>query len=346
MRRLIPFALLCLLASMLAAPARAQSAAASPPNPQAANLAGAETCVGCHAEIGAQFQRNVHARLAEFETRGRVRHRGAGCEACHGAGSRHAESGDKELIFSFKKEEARESNENCLACHAENAGHEWASSDHALTGMSCTDCHRIHQSRRPFATTEKPVGAMLAMHADAPPPRYSLVKPEPQLCLECHRDKTAQMLFTSHHPVREGKMQCSSCHQVHGSPERQLRTDERVNDLCLKCHTAKQGPFVFEHPPVVENCLTCHEPHGTVANNLLRQNEPFLCLQCHEAHFHVGRSGVTGTVTLPSGGSTNPFGEKGWRTAFGTKCSECHSQVHGTDLPGQSVPGRGRSLIR
>jgi DmsE family decaheme c-type cytochrome len=141
-------------------------------------------------------------------------------------------------------------------------------------------------------------------------------------------------------------MQCSSCHQVHGSPERQLRTEERANDLCLQCHTAKQGPFVFEHPPVVDNCLTCHEPHGTIANNLLRQNEPFLCLQCHEAHFHVGRSGATGPVSLPSGGSTNPYGEKGWRTAFGTKCSECHSQVHGTDLPGQSVPGRGRSLIR
>ncbi len=346
MSRLIHLASASFAVLFAVAGVQGQSGGPAPPPQQAAVEVGQETCTACHAEVGAQFARNVHARLAEFETRGRGRHAATGCEACHGPGSLHVESADPKLVFSFKKEEAKEVNRACLTCHAENAGHEWASSDHALTGMSCTDCHRIHQSRRTFIGADKAVGAMRPLHADAPPPRASLAKPEPQLCLECHREKTVQMLFTSHHPVREGKMQCSSCHQVHGSPERQLRTEERVSDLCLKCHTAKQGPFVFEHPPVAENCLTCHEPHGTVANNLLRQNEPFLCLQCHEAHFHTGRSGISTAVTLPSGGSTNPLGEKGWRTAFGTKCTECHSQIHGTDLPGQSVPGRGRSLIR
>jgi predicted CXXCH cytochrome family protein len=346
MFRLKQSASVCVLVLTAALAAHAQSAESPPGQQPVAVEVGQDACVACHAEVGAQFQRNVHARLAEFETRRRGRHAVAGCEACHGAGSRHAESGDPSLMFSFKKEEAREINEACLSCHRESPGHEWNSSDHALTGMSCADCHRIHQSRRTFTGADKQVSTLTAIHADAPPPRYSLVKPEPQLCLECHREKTAQMLLTSHHPVREGKMQCSSCHQVHGSPEGQLRTEERASDLCLKCHTAKQGPFVFEHPPVAENCLTCHEPHGTIANNLLRQNEPFLCLQCHEAHFHIGRSGATSAVTLPSGGSTNPYGEKGWRTAFGTKCTECHSQIHGSDLPGQSVPGRGRSLVR
>ena len=322
------------------------SAFAAPPQlnsgQSATDMAGQQVCLACHEALGAQFKNSVHARLAEFETRGHP----AGCEACHGAGGRHAESGDAKLIFSFKEAEARDVNQTCLACHADNTGHDWAASGHAMTGLKCNDCHRIHQSRRVLAVAEKAYLTMRPKFENAPAPRASLSKPEPQLCLDCHKEKTAQMMFSSHHPVREGKMQCSSCHQVHGSPMRQLRSEERVNDLCLKCHTAKQGPFVFEHAPVAENCLTCHEPHGTVANNLLRQNEPFLCLQCHEGHFHIGRSGATTAVNTPSGGSSNPFGEKGWRVAFGTKCSQCHKQIHGTDMPSQSVPGRGKALIR
>jgi predicted CXXCH cytochrome family protein len=335
MKKPILIALIFLCMLMLSPPARAQSKA---------EPVGQETCLGCHDALGAQFQRSVHARLAEQEYRA-PRGMGTGCEACHGPGSLHAGSGDPALIFRFKGAEARDASQKCITCHIDNVGLEWDSSDHALTGMACTDCHRIHQSRRSFATTEKASGPLMPMLANTPP-RASLAKPEMQLCLDCHKDKRAQMMFSSHHPVREGKMGCSSCHEVHGSPVRQLRTEERVSDLCLKCHTSKQGPFVFEHAPVTEGCLTCHEPHGTVANNLLRQNEPFLCLQCHEAHFHVGRSGISTPLSLPSGSSSNPFGERGWRTAFGTKCTECHSQIHGSDLPGQSVPSRGGALTR
>jgi predicted CXXCH cytochrome family protein len=312
------------------------------PQEPAGAASGEQSCQMCHEAIGTQFQRSVHARLVSAELRGKE----AGCEACHGAGARHAESGDAGLIFGFKKSEAREVNRVCQTCHGDNTGHDWAGSQHALNGLACTDCHRIHQSRRVFATTEKAFLGMRPRFENAPPPKNSLAKPELQLCLECHKEKTAQMMFSSHHPLREGKMQCSSCHQVHGSPVKQLRAEERVNDLCLKCHTAKQGPFVFEHAPAAENCLTCHEPHGTVANNLLRQNEPFLCLQCHEAHFHVGRSGITTPLSLPSGTASNKYGERGWRVAFTTKCTQCHSMIHGTDLPGQSVTSRGKALTR
>ncbi|MGQ9618378.1 MAG: cytochrome c3 family protein [Candidatus Aminicenantia bacterium] len=34
----------------------------------------------------------------------------------------------------------------------------------------------------------------------------------------------------------------------------------------------------------MEDCGLCHERHRTVVNNLLKQNEPFLCFQCREIH--------------------------------------------------------------
>jgi DmsE family decaheme c-type cytochrome len=143
-----------------------------------------------------------------------------------------------------------------------------------------------------------------------------------------------------------------------------LKTDERVNDLCLECHTRYQGPFVFEHAPVSESCLECHEPHGTVANNLLKQNEPFLCLQCHEAHFHANREAKVGLVTEFKPGKTitgtmdayedpmTPHHIQGrsshhdWPQGMLTKCTTCHQSVHGSDLPSQTGAGHGAALTR
>lgn len=312
--------------------------------PQHEKPAAEALCAGCHADQAEQFTFNVHARLKPFELRGQL----PGCEACHGPGAKHAEAGgDPKLIQGFQEEKARESSRACLGCHADGKAAEWHGSEHAMGGLACSSCHRIHQSRRtvtPMARALTPAASTARLNA--PPPPASLLKPEPELCYDCHRDKRARMNYSSHHPVREGRMRCTSCHSVHGGQERLLASSENQNALCTTCHPSKQGPFVFEHAAVEEGCTTCHEPHGTVAVSLLKQNEPFLCLQCHEAHFHIGRAGADTAVRLPTGGSANPNGASGWRQAFTTKCTQCHSQVHGTDLPSQSTTSRGKSLTR
>ena len=143
-------------------------------------------------------------------------------------------------------------------------------------------------------------------------------------------------------------MNCGDCHNPHG----ELNTQTRTNDLCLDCHSRYQGPFVFGHAPVEDDCTICHDAHGSVANNLLSQNEPFLCLQCHEGHFHALRTGQPegtivpdpsspaygGPITDPEITFTNPHGAEGWQKAFMTRCTACHSQHHGSDLPGQAAP--------
>ena len=140
-------------------------------------------------------------------------------------------------------------------------------------------------------------------------------------------------------------MNCSDCHDPHGADLHGVEIGDRPNDLCLSCHAQHQGPFIFEHSPVVEDCSICHTPHGAVANNLLVQNEPFLCLQCHQMHFHTTIPGIDGEFTSLDGygGLSTRDGSK---RAMLTKCTQCHTEVHGSDLPSQSISGEGRALTR
>lgn len=281
---------------------------------------GDKTCLECHSELMKNYKMNIHFRLQQFEVKGLSK---VGCESCHGPGAAHADEGDTAKIFSFKTVKPDQSSAACLKCHQSLKASDWNLSDHALSEVACCKCHPIHQGK-------------------------SVVKSDPYLCLSCHKDIKVKSYYPSHHPIREGKMKCSSCHQHHGSLVKNLKTNERLNDLCFACHADKRGPFVFEHAPVTEDCLGCHDPHGTVANNLLTQNEPFLCLQCHESHFHAGRLGLEETRTLPSTQhvSLNPHGTEGWRRAFLTKCTQCHFKIHGTDDPSQTISGRGKGMTR
>ncbi len=58
------------------------------------------------------------------------------------------------------------------------------------------------------------------------------------------------------------------------------------------------------------------------ANNLLILREPYLCQQCHTTH------AIVSTTTTES------------KQAYYTRCTDCHSQIHGSDLPSASGQGR------
>ena len=272
---------------------------------------GDSACTDCHSEYQLPLTQ-VHARIEAWEVRGHP----VGCEGCHGAGSAHLEAMDTESIGRFAAGGVGDA--ACLDCHQVRALPQWHASTHAAEGVGCVDCHSVHTETRPLDN-----------------------------CVRCHADVEAQMQLPSHHPVREGKMSCVSCHDPHSAQEAQLRIRLRKNDVCTSCHLDKEGPFIFEHEPVQEDCSTCHTPHGSVVDSLLVANEPALCLQCHDLHFHAGYRG-SGLAEVDIGGieRENPFGPEGFNMAFTTKCSQCHSRVHGSDLPSQTVSGRGRGLTQ
>lgn len=280
-----------------------------------AEYVGEEMCLACHEDYQLT-PRQIHARIESFEVRGHE----TGCEGCHGPGSAHVEDNDPSSIVRFAA--GGRGDEACMECHLTKGLSEWHASTHAAENVGCTDCHSIH------------------------PPKTAEARLAPQdRCRSCHGDVVAKFQLPSHHPVREGKLDCADCHDVHNSREGLLRTAMRPNDLCYSCHQDKEGPFIFEHEPVAEDCRTCHEPHGTTANNLLVANEPALCLQCHEFHFHAGyRAGDDDEVEVGGREFENPFGSPGMNIAFTTSCTRCHSKVHGSDLPSQTVAGGGRGL--
>jgi DmsE family decaheme c-type cytochrome len=164
---------------------------------------------------------------------------------------------------------------------------------------------------------------------------------EPATCYRCHPKVFGESQLPSHHPIREGKVVCSDCHAGHGQGNGSLKA-ETLNQLCFECHGEKEGPFVWEHAPVTEDCSYCHAPHGTVANNLLHQPTTFLCLRCHTGHSTHGGSPqcerchfVEDEFILVGGGPKDPSipTTPSLRQALFTDCTQCHTQVHGSDNP-------------
>ncbi|MCA9245457.1 MAG: hypothetical protein KDA42_00050 [Planctomycetales bacterium] len=219
----------------------------------------------------------------------------------------------------------------CLECHKDAPTMAWHSSSHSLHGVACTDCHNPH----PKTGVADVVNISHTNVRRAP--RMPMSVDEPNVCFGCHPKIYAETSMPSHHPIKEGKLVCSDCHDGHGQAHGNLK-EATTNQLCYKCHAEKQGPFVYSHPPVTEDCGICHNPHGTVANNLLHQPATFLCLRCHTGHRvgptfgpHTG-AGVGDVGTTPS-----------MQAAFYSDCTQCHAQIHGSDLPSPHLP---RSFAR
>jgi len=139
------------------------------------------------------------------------------------------------------------------------------------------------------------------------------------MCERCHEEIRAQFAMPSHHPMHEKKIFCTNCHQPHGTPNERLLKLPNVKEVCTQCHAEKEGPFLYEHAELTEECISCHSPHGSVNNNLLKVAVPFLCMQCHIPH------------------RPNANDRKG---LFYTRCTDCHSMIHGTDIPSKSGTGR------
>ncbi len=304
---------LCLTAfALVAGGALAQQAAAPAPQPKPGQYSekGADTCLECHADddgvySGSALFRSKHAlrgdRRAPF---------GAGglqCEACHGPGALHARNKRASAIIGFKstgKATAAERNQICMTCHAGGTRTAWHAGTHERNEVACSDCHQVHRS-----------------HGD---PMLAKAR-QNESCLSCHKSQRADFQKTSSHPVRQGLVACSDCHNAHGAGTPGMLARPTLNQTCNSCHADKRGPVLWEHAPVAEDCALCHQPHGSVRSALLVKSPPQLCQACHSTSGHpsVPRT----TANLPGGAAGGAV-----FTVAGS-CSNCHTQVHGSNHP-------------
>lgn len=286
-------------------PKPAANAAASDATSRPASYIGSEACVRCHREQVGTFNQTLHGDILLKHPRSdNEKH---GCESCHGPGSAHAATKEPDQgrpgdIIAFGKDSPRpvtERNAICLTCHERADRTYWNGSAHETQGIACTNCHQLMEK----------VSV-----------KFQLAKStEVETCFQCHKDRRAQFERPSHHPLREGDMTCSSCHNPHGSATDSLLREASVNETCYKCHADKRGPYLWEHEPVRDSCLNCHEPHGTVNEYLLKIQRPRLCQSCHMGPGH-GNPGNPMTVQ-----------------AVNRSCQNCHTKVHGSNAPAGSL---------
>lgn len=295
----LPAAALALALALLAGPGLSADPAPAPP-------VAAQACLQCHDEPHvAALLSGPHAVAADPRT-GFAR---LGCGSCHGASEAHMQRpprGQRRAApdAPLAADESAAVNAVCLACHRGEAGLHWPGSSHDVEALACSDCHRVHAAQDP------------------------VLEPDGQfaVCTDCHGQVRSEALRPSAHPLLDGRIACSDCHAAHGGPGPGLLAATTVNEGCTTCHAQFRGPFLWEHPPAAEDCLTCHRPHGSLHRPLLARRTPWLCQECHLAQFHPSAA-LSGTG-LP--GDAAPSGSS---SLLGRDCMNCHVHVHGSNHP-------------
>ncbi|MBM3906848.1 MAG: DmsE family decaheme c-type cytochrome [Gemmatimonadetes bacterium] len=268
----------------------------------------ASDCESCHDKaLSPAFNKSAHAKISQS------------CASCHNNVAEHlkAQSEGKDgPVPSVNKVKAADLNAACLSCHETENQASYMSGTHARRNVSCASCHSVHAPKSMAGSLK--------------------TKRETDLCFSCHKTERAKSLRPSRHPVREGKMSCSSCHNAHEGTTPKMIKGESVTELCYSCHTEKRGPFLFEHAPVREDCIACHDAHGSNHNRMLTQKAPTLCWNCHltgSGHFGSGDNYSTekGVPIAPTG---SPSGYPTVNSRFvGRSCMNCHINIHGSNSP-------------
>jgi DmsE family decaheme c-type cytochrome len=285
-----------------------------------------KACIECHdAEDLTDSSRHAHSHPTDP--------RAPGCTTCHGPSVPHVKNPEKlkdrpHPDVTFGKKSATPvavRNATCHSCHSKDKQRMlWAGSQHESADVACSTCHRNHTNN------DKALARAT----------------QTEVCYACHKEQRSQLARASHHPIPEGKMTCSDCHNVHGSAGPKLAKRDSTNATCFSCHAEKRGPFVHPHEPATQDCASCHNPHGSTVNAMLKARTPMLCMQCHTPHIaaNVGAiAGQPGVFTPAAPGRTPAItGTTGGRNVVnmwqGRACSNCHTQVHGTNNPSVTNP--------
>lgn len=243
---------------------------------------------GAGQRMGAEICRDCHDSFEDHNVASTVH---PDCESCHGPAELHIHTASADDI-------RHPGAADCAGCHEVGSRTllGWTSSPHARAQVICSDCHDTHNRELRHVRRVEEIQVATLRQAG----------PTTRMCVGCHPEVRAAFDLPSHHPVGEGMVGCTDCHDPHESRRRTLGA---INRQCVSCHQEVAGPWIYEHPPVHEDCGHCHAPHGASADHLLETSQPAVCISCH---------------TIPIAGAIHqPY-------AFTTPCTDCHNAVHGS----------------
>ncbi len=207
--------------------------------------------------------------------------------------------------------------DSCAQCH-DKVSRDFKTADHAklqakgpnAKDIGCESCHGPGSK-----------------HVEAGGGAGTIVNPKNsfETCFQCHLDKKAEFSMPFSHPVLNGKMTCSNCHDPHkgGATKGGGTQLEGRNSACIQCHTEQRGPFAFPHDATRDGCVTCHNPHGSVNQKMLTERNSNLCLKCH----NVQQTGATDQLTVGGRSHSSSFLKNGTCWTAG-----CHEGVHGSNV--------------
>jgi DmsE family decaheme c-type cytochrome len=246
-----------------------------------------ETCLDCHEEYDRSLAATPHRLNQEASLHSEI----IGCASCHQGASEHIDDPDLGTISNPSKLLGQEIIEICTQCHSAHAELDNYGFDaHSIQELSCADCHKVHG-----------YSASLLLDDNA------------EFCFRCHGSTRTHFAKNSNHPMLQQNITCLDCHNFTKRQYHDLAYG--LNRTCQDCHPEQGGPFLYEHEAVNAysleggGCTSCHDPHGSDNNRLLRQPGNGLCRQCH---FPVGHTTAHGGI---------------WAQYA---CQECHTDTHGS----------------
>lgn len=204
-------------------------------------------------------------------------------------------------------------------------------------------------------------------------------------CLGCHAD-SQELAMWDQGIHRKRDISCASCHDIHGG----YSPVASMPDTCYGCHldvkidANKQSRHPIREGKVL--CGDCHNPHGTLTRNLVRNDTlndlcygchadkrgPYMwehppveenCSSCHEPHGSNHRKLLTQKVPnlcqschvwsrhpgTPYDRPTSFLGRAPSNRFFGRSCQGCHVNIHGSMAPNDPLNSghkNGQAFLR